>query len=299
MQELDLLHTYLEVHRAGSITAAAGRLGVSQPAVSERIARLEAELGAELLVRTARGVTPTAAGDALAARIGEPVDRLRDVWAAPAAAEPETVRVGAASDVAAARLVAALAPLTAHGVRVEFALGLAHDLLASLADAELDVVVSSVRTPMRGIRYRGLVDEEFVLVGAPSMAGTVDAARLAADPAAALQHLPLIAYDAELSIVRRYWRSQFGHRPANRVAMTVPDLRGVLAAVVAGAGVSALPRYLAQPAIDAGAVVVVHRPDEAPINTLHLAIRAAEAPSPATGRVIDALVDRAQEWDVF
>jgi len=299
MQELDLLHTFLEVQRAGSITAAAARLGVSQPAVSERIARLEAELDAELLVRTARGVTPTAAGDALAARIAEPVDRLRDVWASPAEPEPETVRVGAASDVAAARLIPALAPLTAHGVRVAFTLGLAPALLALLADAELDVVVSSVRTPMRGIRYRGLVDEEFVLVGAPSIGRGIDAARLAADPAAALQHLPLIAYDVDLSIVRRYWRSQFGHRPANPVAMTVPDLRGVLAAVVAGAGVSALPRYLAQPAIDAGAVVVLHRPDEAPINTLHLAIRGAEPPSPATARVIDALVQRAEEWDVF
>ncbi|MBD3943774.1 LysR family transcriptional regulator [Microbacterium sp. NEAU-LLC] len=299
MQELDLLHTFLEVHRAGSLTAAASRLGVSQPAVSERIARLEAELGDELLVRTARGVTPTAAGDALAARIGEPVDRLREVWAAPAASAPATVRIGAASDVTAARLVPALAPLTVQGVRIAFTLGLAHDLLARLADAELDVVVSSVRAPMRGIRYRGLVDEEFVLVGAPSIARTVDAARLAADPAAALQHLPLVAYDAELSIVRRYWRSQFGHRPANPVAMTVPDLRGVLSAVIAGVGVSALPRYLAQPAVDAGAVVVLHRLDEAPINTLHLAIRAAEAPSPAAGRVIEVLVERAREWDVF
>jgi len=299
MQELDLLHTFLEVHRAGSITAAAARLGVSQPAVSERIARLEAELGAELLVRSPRGVTPTAVGDALAARIAEPVDRLRDVWTAPSAAAVETVRIGGASDVTAARVIPALAALTTGGVRIEFTLGLAHDLLARLADAQLDVVVSSVRTPMRGIRYRGLVDEEFVLVGAPPVARSVDAARLAADPAAALQHLPLVAYDAELSIVRRYWRSQFGHRPANPVAMTVPDLRGVLAAVVAGAGVSALPRYLAQPSIDAGAVVVLHRPDEAPINTLHLAIRAADPLSPATSRVIDALTERAKEWDVF
>ena len=46
-------------------------------------------------------------------------------------------------------------------------------------------------------------------------------------------------------------------------------------------------------------MVVLHRPDEAPLNTLHLAIRAVEAPSPATAHVIDALIDRAREWDVF
>jgi DNA-binding transcriptional LysR family regulator len=300
MQELDLLRTLLEVHRAGSITAAAARLGMSQPSVSERITRLEAELGTPLFTRSARGVVPTPAGDALAARVAAPVDRLREVWAMPAATSPvETVRIGGASDVVAARVIPALAPLTSQGVRLAFTLGLAHDLLARLADGGLDVVVSSVRTPVRGIRYRGLIDEEFVLVGAPALARTIDRKRLAADPAGALQHLPLVAYDTDLSIVRRYWRSQFGHRPANPVAITVPDLRGVLAAVVAGAGVSALPRYLAEPAIGAGTVEVLHRSEEAPINTLNLAIRAAEPATTATIRVIDALVERAREWDVL
>ena len=299
MQELDLLHTFVEVHRAGSITAAATRLGISQPSVSERIARLEGELGVPLFTRSRRGVTPTPAGDALAMRVAAPVDSLRAVWTAPAPGPIQTVRVGGASDVVALRVVPALAPLASSGVRVEFGLGLAHELLSRLADGDLDVVVSSVRTPLRGIRYRGLVDEEFVLVGAPSLARTIDGARLAADPAGALQHLPLVAYDADLSIVRRYWRSQFGHRPANAVAITVPDLRAVLAAVVAAAGISALPRYLAEPAIGAGTVEVLHRADEAPINTLHLAIRAGEPLTPATTRVIDVLVERAREWDVF
>ncbi|MEV4686640.1 substrate-binding domain-containing protein [Microbacterium sp. LWH3-1.2] len=218
----------------------------------------------------------------------------------PAVTGPaETVRIGGASDVVAARVIPALAPLTSQGLRLAFTLGLAHDLLARLADGGLDVVVSSVRTPVRGIRYRGLIDEEFVLVGAPVLARTIDRKRLAADPAGALQHLPLVAYDADLSIVRRYWRSQFGRRPANPVAITVPDLRGVLAAVVAGAGVSALPRYVAEPAIGAGTVELLHRSDEAPINTLNLAIRAAEPATPATIRVIDALVERAREWDVL
>lgn len=309
MQELDLLRTFLEVHRAGSITAAAARLGVSQPSVSERITRLEAELGTPLFVRSARGAAPTAEADRLAARIADPVDRLRAVWTQPTPAVPETVRIGGASDVVATRVIPALSPLTTQGVRLEFELGLAPDLLARLGagglDGEgldgggLDVVVSSVRTPMRGIRYRGLVDEEFVLVGAPSLARTIDRERLAHDAAAALLHLPLVAYDADLSIVRRYWRSQFGHRPANRVAVIVPDLRGILAAVVAGAGVSALPRYLADPAIGTGSVEVLHRPDEAPINTLHLAIKAGRPPGAATARVIDALVAAARGWDSF
>ncbi len=299
MQELDLLSTFVEVHRAGSITAAAARLGLSQPSVSERLARLEAELGTVLFVRSARGVVPTPAGEALAVRVVSSVDALREVWSSPGGGAADVVRIGGASDVVAARVIPALAPLTTQGISIEFSLGLADALLAKLADGGLDLVVSSVRAPMRGIRYRGLVDEEFVLVGAPMLARTIDRERLSREPAAAMQHLPLVAYDGDLSIVRRYWRSQFGQRPANAVAMIVPDLRGVLAAVVAGVGVSALPRYIAEPAVIAGTAEVLHRPDEAPINTLHLAIRSGEATAPAVDRVIAALVERAREWDVL
>ncbi|MFD0395026.1 hypothetical protein ACFQ3Z_33930 [Streptomyces nogalater] len=50
-----------------------------------------------------------------------------------------------------------------------------------------------------------------------------------------------MAYGPELPIVRRYWRSEFGRRPSNPVSMVVPDLRAVLAAVVAGAASPSCP----------------------------------------------------------
>lgn len=300
MRELDLLATFVEVYRAGSVTAAAGRLGLSQPSVSERISRLEAHLDTALFERSSAGVSPTPAADRLAGEVGEAVDRLRTVWSAPPEEQPDTaVRIGGASDLVAARILPALAPLTARGIRIEFTLGLAPDLLMALQEGVLDLVVSSVRTAATGIRYRGLVDEEFVLVGAPSLARTIDPVLRDADPRAALSHLPLVAYDTDLSILRRYWRSQFGHRPGNRIAVVVPDLRGILAAVIAGAGASTLPRYLADPAIAAGSVVVLHEPAEPPINTLHLAIASSAAPSPALGSVIDTLVARARTWDTL
>ncbi len=299
MRDLDLLGTFLEVHRAGSITAAAIRLGLSQPAVSERIARLESELGQALFERSTRGVNPTSDGDRLAARVGDPVDRLRGVWAAPVGEMTGTVRIGGASDVVASRVIPALAPLGAHGIRLEFSLGLARPLLDELEAGRLDLVISSIRPTSRGIRYRGLVDEEFVLVGAPSLARTIDQTRMRSDPAGALVHLPLVAYDDQLSIVRRYWRSQFGHRPANPVVLGVPDLRGILAAVVAGAGISAIPRYLADPAVASGSVEILHSSEESPINTLFLALAAREPPSAATAAVMDRLVDRAKGWDAF
>jgi DNA-binding transcriptional LysR family regulator len=57
--DLDLLATFLEIYRGGSITAAASRRGLSQPAVSGQLARLEEQFGEPLFVRSRRGAVPT------------------------------------------------------------------------------------------------------------------------------------------------------------------------------------------------------------------------------------------------
>ncbi|MFD6167227.1 LysR family transcriptional regulator [Oerskovia sp. NPDC060287] len=60
--ELRHLRYFTAVVEAGSFTAAAVRLHLSQPPLSVAIAKLEAEVGVSLLVRTPRGVEPTSAG---------------------------------------------------------------------------------------------------------------------------------------------------------------------------------------------------------------------------------------------
>ena len=62
------LRYFAAVAREGSISRAAARLGIAQPAVSRRIADLEAEAGVPLLLRHGRGVQMTEAGTELLAR---------------------------------------------------------------------------------------------------------------------------------------------------------------------------------------------------------------------------------------
>ncbi|TFV95169.1 LysR family transcriptional regulator [Leifsonia flava] len=60
--ELRHLRYFSAVVEAGSFTAAAARLHISQPPLSVAIAKLEEDVGVQLLVRTSRGVEPTSAG---------------------------------------------------------------------------------------------------------------------------------------------------------------------------------------------------------------------------------------------
>ncbi|MEV5385818.1 LysR family transcriptional regulator [Streptomyces sp. NPDC052721] len=299
MSDLDLLATFLEIYRRGSLTAAAAALGVSQPAVSGQLARLEGQMDTVLFERSRRGAVPTPPAHELARRIASPLDQLRGALTqdTDGQAHQGTVRLGAAGELTAARLIPALAPLVSGSLHLHITLGLAQDLLTGLADGELDLVVSSVRPSAgkRGLTAMPFVDEEFVLVATPTTARSIDQNWLAEDPLAALAHLPIVAYSRELPIIRRYWRSEFGRRPPNPVSMIVPDLRAVLTAVIAGAGISVLPRYLADPALAAGSLELLHHTQIQPLNTLYLVTRTGPTP-PAIALVQHQLRRQAETW---
>ncbi|MFI6812062.1 LysR family transcriptional regulator [Nonomuraea sp. NPDC050328] len=269
---LDLLRSFLAVYRTGSITAAAETLGLSQPAVTAQVKALEAALDRPLFDRLPRGVAPTAAADELARRVGGALDTLGEVIGGELPAG-RTVLLGGPAELCSEVLVPRLGPLLAEGIRLRLVFGLTDDLLGRLAAGRLDLVVSTIRPRLRGVRAEPLYDEEFVLVAAP---GHEDG--------------PLIAYAEDLPIIRRYWRTLFGTRPSMSAALVVPDLRGVRNAVRAGLGVSVLPSYLCREDLAAGRLVAVREPELAPINTGYLAIRSGARADPAVGRAFDFLL---------
>jgi DNA-binding transcriptional LysR family regulator len=60
--DIEELRTFVEVAHSGGVSSAARRLGLSKSIVSRQLARLEAELGVQLLARTTRGAALTEAG---------------------------------------------------------------------------------------------------------------------------------------------------------------------------------------------------------------------------------------------
>jgi len=73
---LDDLLAFLAVVRERSFTRAAGKLGVSQSALSHTIRRLEGKLRIRLLTRTTRSVSPTEAGERLLERLGPHFEQI-------------------------------------------------------------------------------------------------------------------------------------------------------------------------------------------------------------------------------
>src|ERR1700754_1482854 len=79
MMQYRQLHYFVSVVEAGSFSRAASTIHVAQPALSQQIAQLEEQLGVSLLLRSARGVRPTAAGEVLYREASSILKRLQQL----------------------------------------------------------------------------------------------------------------------------------------------------------------------------------------------------------------------------
>jgi DNA-binding transcriptional LysR family regulator len=185
------LLTFRAVARAGSFSAAARELALTQPAVSQQVAALERELGARLLHRGPGGPTLTDAGALALEHADAFADRLALADTQPAelgdAAAP--LRVGAFPSALATLVPAAIERLVPR--RVEAVEGTVADLAAQVADGSLHVALlfQDAAAPPRehpGLRRHDLLVEPFVAVVGPNhrlaKRRTVRLTELASDP---------------------------------------------------------------------------------------------------------------------
>jgi DNA-binding transcriptional LysR family regulator len=163
------LLTFHAVARAGSFSAAARELSLTQPAVSQQIAALERELGARLLHRGPGGLSLTDAGalalehaEALAERMA-----IADAQLEELGNEEGTLRVGAFPSALATLVPAAIERLVPR--RVEAVEGTMEELPALVADGSLHVALcfQDAAAPLRehpGLRRHDLMVEPFVAI---------------------------------------------------------------------------------------------------------------------------------------
>lgn len=143
---LQALAIFNEVAKHGTMTAAAGAIGISQPAISAQVKALERYYGTRLIERDGRGSTPTPAGRLVAdhtARILALVDEIRRGVANLEGLEAGELIVGASSTVGEQLLPAYLGRFhTSHpGVRLSVRIGNSAEITARVTARELDFAI--------------------------------------------------------------------------------------------------------------------------------------------------------------
>jgi DNA-binding transcriptional LysR family regulator len=166
------LLTFRAVAQAGSFSAAARELSLTQPAVSQQVAALERELGARLLHRGPGGLTLTEAGTVALDHAQAVAERLAlaDVQLAELGDDRGALRVGGFPSALATLVPAAIAAVVPQ--RVEAVEGTVEQLAAGVADGSLHVAVlfQDAAAPARehsGLRRHELLDEPFVVAVGP------------------------------------------------------------------------------------------------------------------------------------
>ena len=232
----ELLRTLVAVVDLRSFTKAAQSLGVTQPAVSAQIKRLQVLLGSDLLDKSAPGVALTSAGHLVvnyARRLLSINDQILDLAGQRLASQ--TVRIGATGDFTAAAIAAGLSSMRRLRPDLRYSVCSDHldPLLRSMREGDLDLVVW-VSPTAPTLETRHYWTEELVWVRSP------------ATHVPAEGPVPLVSY-GEQCLFTRSAISVIGN--AGRecdLSFVGSSIAGLEAAVAAGFGVTPLPRNSAK-----------------------------------------------------
>ncbi len=236
--------------RTGSFSAAAAELSVTQGAVSRRIKTLEADLGTALFVRKNLGIALTAAGETYLREVAAALTQIRGATlrALPA-------RGGGNLDLAVLPtlcsrwLIPRLPEFTAlhPGITVNLSTRL-RPFDFSREDFDAAILVGGPH--WSGAVSELLMEEQVVPICSPEFA-----ARHRIESAADIAKLPLM-HIATRPQAWREWFAACGFEAKGTPGMHLEQFGMIAQAAKAGLGVALLPRFLMEPEIARGELVV-------------------------------------------
>jgi DNA-binding transcriptional LysR family regulator len=252
------LQHFVAVCEEGSIARAAEREALVASALSKRIAALEAEVGVPLLLRRARGVAPTPAGEALLARAREvlsALERVRGELGAFGQGVQGSVRVLASPSVLAEKLPEDIGRFLAlhPGLSISLDERTSPEIVRSLREGAADLGVLWDFAELSGLHLLPYRSDHLCVAMAPShplarrpalsFADTLDQVSVGVAPGGLMDQL-----------LRRQ-AALIGRLPAHRIQVSSID--AACRIVAAGLGLAVLPREVAVPHAGAGRLALV------------------------------------------
>jgi DNA-binding transcriptional LysR family regulator len=276
------LEAFVEVARRRSVTAAAGALFVTQPALTARLNALETTLGVQLVHRRRRGGAQlTEQGRVFlpyAERAVEAVAEGRRVLDALAEGRAGQVAIGCSPAVSTYVLPTILRRFAAThpGVQLAVRTGHSEEVLELVKREQVEIgLVRALRDPQ--VESFGLYEDRLVLVVHPShpfaRAGEVRLEQLSDER--------FILFDRESSyheLTSALFR-EAGVSPGG--LMELDNIDAAKKMVEVGLGMTLLPRIAVAEEVAAGRLALVEIAGVAPLRRPIVAVRAANAPPPS------------------
>ena len=252
------LRLFVSVCEERNIARAAARDSLVASAVSKRIAAMEREIGAPLLVRGRRGIEPTAAGEALLRQAREvlgAMDRMRAEISEFASGVKGSVRVIASVSALAERLPDDIASFLARyrSVRVSLDEGVSSEIVRAVREGAADLGVlwdAGALDGLQAVPYRS--DHLCAVVHAAHPLARHERLRYEQT----LEHPAVgVAPGGMVEAMLRRQAALLGRTPAHRIQ--VSGLDAACRIVAAGLGLAILPREAIAPTAGATGLAVV------------------------------------------
>lgn len=167
--DLRQLKYFVQIVESGSLAKASRQLYIAQPALSQHVAKLEAEVGKPLLIRTAKGVTPTENGAALHHHARFMLRQL-DQALSIARQEPGTVHGMVSVGLAATTVCAVGVPFMRRirekypGIVLNVVEGMSGHLAQMMRLGQLDLAILFSRDAVPDLPAEPLVEEELFVM---------------------------------------------------------------------------------------------------------------------------------------
>jgi DNA-binding transcriptional LysR family regulator len=231
---IEIVRTVVAIYETGSLSKAGDRLGLSQPAISSQIKRLQSLVGGALFVKTANGTTTTELGKLAlqqARRILEANDQLLRLGGNTDGTQP--LRLGLSTlfvqQFIRHQTADSLADIFVH---TDHSVPIGRGLIDGYIDvacifenpaieSEIEqLVVNRMKDPLLWVRARNFV----LSPGAP---------------------VPILTWPGDDWMIRTLTR----HGVAYKIVFNSPDYHAKLAAVEAGIGLTAVPASMVPPTL--------------------------------------------------
>lgn len=297
--ELRQLRAFVAVVDTGGFHAAAGSLGISQPSLSQRIARLEDHLDQPLFDRLGQHVTLTPAGRALldtARAILTQADAVPTRIAHAARAGADHLALGIPDDLSPALVARAIRDVRSDfpACEVELRECQPERLPQRLIDGTLDLAILVEPIEDSRLKLTPLAAEPLLLVvPASSPMSSTLSARIPLDRSALIE-LGAIICDGPSAGERWLVELCRGSGVAQLIRCGRPRVGTKLELVRHGLGVALIPKLAFAGAADP-ALRVVEIEGDAPTRSLVIARHAARVPGELSRAMINALVQAANE----
>ena len=251
--EIVQLRSFIALAEAGSVTAAADRLFLTQPAVTQQLRALEREVGVQLFDRTPRGVVLTQAGAAFKEYVERGLSTLEA--GRRAAVEVEggvagTLTLGAGVTTSVSHLPGWLQRFQVDWPNVDVVVrtGLSADVARMVSTREIDLGFVTSDVDLDGLTTVPIIGEDIVLVRrSPPHRITVDE----------LRDLPMIVFPIGSGFRDFLDRELMRQGMSLRVKMEIDSVEAIKGFVTVGLGAAFLPARAVAPELESGVLVNV------------------------------------------